>query len=122
MIAAAAAAYRPFWTGTPAMSAYPRFLGTVIAVTAIPATMSARSHPRSYDGSQLAIGNRPCGGPVTECRVALLTPSRPRDREDGSPSEPARTGSFHVVPLVLLRSAPARPPTDRSGGDGSDER
>ena len=56
MIAPAAAAYRPFWSGTPAMPAYPRFFGTTSAVTATPAATSPRSHRRSYRGSQPTAG------------------------------------------------------------------
>ena len=47
MMPPAAAAYSPFCSGTPAMPAYPRFFGTIRAVTAIPAAMSPRSHRRS---------------------------------------------------------------------------
>ena len=46
-IAPAAAAYSPFCSGTPAMPAYPRFLGTISAVTAIPAATSPRRNARS---------------------------------------------------------------------------
>ena len=47
MMPPAAAAYSPFWSGMPAMPAYPRFFGTISAVTAMPAATSPRSHRRS---------------------------------------------------------------------------
>ena len=46
-MAPAAAAYRPFWRGTPAMPAYPRFFGTIKAATVTPATRSPRNQARS---------------------------------------------------------------------------
>jgi hypothetical protein len=46
-MAPAAAAYRPFCRGTPAMPAYPRFFGTIKAATVTPATRSPRSQCRS---------------------------------------------------------------------------
>ena len=42
-IAPAAAAYRPYWIGTPAMPAYPSAFGTTSAVTVKPAIKSKRS-------------------------------------------------------------------------------
>ena len=56
--APAAAAYRPFCSGIPAIPAYPRFFGTISAATVTPATRSPRSHPRSYERSVATIGTK----------------------------------------------------------------
>src|SRR3954453_11616472 len=98
MIAPAAAAYSPFWIGTPAIPAYPRFFGTTSAVTAIPASRSPRNHSRRYSGNHPVIGRNRASLEWVPSSVAMALDELPtgprlpppRSQQSGSGTPPQR--------------------------------
>ena len=88
MIPPAAAAYSPFCSGTPAMSAYPRFFGTTRAVTAIPAS----NRPAASDAHSRAA-------------TATIGITRARPRCFRSWAAMPRASRFHTRTLRSMRSS-----------------